>query len=163
MQRAPSFLFALIAICAMAVTPVLAQNMSKQPAKDIGTFMTVQEAHQKALKKELIFIDIRTPGEWKETGVPASATPLTMHQSAARFFGGLNKLTLFDKSRPIAVMCAHGNRSTFLQKILRKQGYTNIINVAEGMYGSSFGPGWLKSGLPLKPYADAQKSGSKTN
>ena len=128
------------------------QTMSKRPHRDIGTFMSVGEAHNKALKKELVLIDIRSPDEWRESGVPASATPLTMHQSAAAFFGGLNRLTLFDKSRPIALICATGVRTTFLQKILRQQGYRNIINVAEGMYGSKYGPGWLKSGLPVKPY-----------
>ena len=32
---------------------------------------------------------------------------------------------------------------------LREAGFTNIIDVPEGMLGSGAGPGWLKSGLPL--------------
>ena len=28
----------------------------------------------------------------------------------------------------------------------------NILDVSEGMYGSSYGPGWLRSGLPVKNY-----------
>ncbi len=164
MQRNLLALFTLAALALVAIfgapllapTPTQAQNMSKIPA--VGRFMSVADAHKKALAKELILIDIRTSDEWKDSGVPASATPLTMHQSAARFFGGLDRLTLFDKSKPIALICATGVRTTFLQKILRKEGYSNIINVAEGMYGSKFGPGWLKAGLPVKRYTGAKSS-----
>jgi len=156
LQRFPIAFVALIAVALFAVaTPAQAQNMSKMPAKDIGHFMSVSEAHQNALSKKIILIDIRSSEEWKQSGIPASATPLTMHQSAARFFGGLDRLTLFDKSKPIALICATGVRTTFLQKILREKGYSNIINVAEGMFGSKHGPGWLKTGLPIKRYSRA--------
>jgi hypothetical protein len=37
-----------------------------------------------------------------------------------------------------------------MQALLAKRGYTNIISVAEGMFGNVSGPGWLNSGLPVK-------------
>ena len=160
-----SALFTTTPLALAGASPALAQtgtkkapalNMSQKPDPKIGTFMTVREAHEQALAKKIVLIDIRTPAEWRESGIPASATPLTMHQSAARFFGGLNQLTLFDKSRPIALICATGSRTTFLQKLLRQQGYSNVINVAEGLFGSKYGPGWLQAGLPVKPYGGAR-------
>lgn len=128
--------------------PATAQQpqMSRIPAKK----MSAAEAYKKSLAKQIILIDIRDPSEWAETGVPATATPLTMHQKGAAFLAGLNKLSL-DKSKPIAVICATGSRSAYLQKVLVRFGYPNIIDVAEGMLGNpKDGPGWLKAGLPIK-------------
>ena len=54
-----------------------------------------------------------------------------------------------DKTKPLALICRTGNRTSFLQAELKKRGYTSIINVAEGVVGGPFGPGWLKAGLPV--------------
>lgn len=35
---------------------------------------------------------------------------------------------------------------------LRAAGFTQIIDVPEGMLGSGAGPGWLKRGLPVVTY-----------
>ena len=38
-----------------------------------------------------------------------------------------------------------------LQAELKKAGFTNVINVAEGMVGGPHGQGWIKTGLPIRP------------
>lgn len=131
--------------------PALAQSILSRP-EDLGIVMSAKEAHAKALAGELLLLDIRTPGEWRETGLPASAKALTMHQRGADFLAKLDELTGNDKSKPVALICAVGSRTTYLQAILRKLGYSHIINVAEGMIGGRFGPGWIKSGLPVRAY-----------
>jgi rhodanese-related sulfurtransferase len=40
-------------------------------------------------------------------------------------------------------------RSSRLSRTLRDAGYSNVIDVPEGMLGSYAGPGWLERGLPL--------------
>lgn len=104
-------------------------------------------AFKKAETGELLLLDIRSPQEWKETGTGTGAKKVSMHQPG--FLAKLDALTGNDKTKPVALICATGGRSNWLQGELVKRGYTNIIDVSEGMLGSSTGPGWLKRGLPV--------------
>ncbi len=117
--------------------------------------MPAAEAHAKAMAGAITLVDIRTPAEWRETGLPASAHAITMNQDSAALLTALDKALGGDRSKPLALICRTGNRSSRLIGDLQKAGYTGLIDVAEGMAGSRAGPGWLKSGLPLRP-GDAQ-------
>lgn len=121
------------------------------PAFAAPAVLSATQAHQKAAADQLILIDIRSPTEWRDTGIGASATPISMHVPG--FLEKLAKATGGDKSRPVAVICATGGRSTAIAPRLEQAGYTRIYNVAEGMLGGRYGKGWIPSGLPLKPYS----------
>ena len=41
--------------------------------------MSAAVAHEKAAADQLVLIDIRSPKEWRDTGIGASATPISMH------------------------------------------------------------------------------------
>lgn len=112
--------------------------------------MSVDEAHQKALAGEILLLDIRTPKEWRETGVGEGAIPLTMHQPGKDLLAALEAKTGGDTAKPVALICATGGRSAWLQGQLASLGYSQIIDVSEGMLGrSGAGPGWIKQGLPV--------------
>jgi rhodanese-related sulfurtransferase len=96
---------------------------------------------------EITLIDIRTPREWEKTGVGESANPIDMRRED--FVAALDALVGNDRSKPVALICARGVRSARLSNALTQAGYTNIIDVPEGMLGSDAGPGWLKRGLPV--------------
>jgi rhodanese-related sulfurtransferase len=136
----------LAAVAAWAGVPASAQQ-SRAPKPHT---MTPIEAHKRALAGEIVLLDIRTPDEWRETGVPVSAQPITMHQDAAKFFSALEAATKGDRSKAVALICRTGSRSAALQTELAKAGYTNVIDVAEGVVGGRNGAGWLKAGLPVK-------------
>ena len=112
--------------------------------------MSVQEAHDAAERGDILLLDIRTRAEWQETGVATSALPVSMHEDT--FLAKLVQLTGGDKSRPVALICAVGGRSKTLQKALTELGFSNVIDVSEGMIGGINGPGWIKSQLPVAPY-----------
>jgi len=118
------------------------------PALSGVSRMGVSEAHELAMRGDLVLIDVRTPAEWEKTGIGASAKAVSMHLPG--FFKKINAIVNGDKSKTIALICATGMRSRRMQAMLIKHGYTHIINVAEGMLGSSAGPGWIASGLPLQ-------------
>ena len=122
--------------------------VSVLPASSGAARMDASEAHELAMRGDIVLIDVRTPDEWANTGIGASAQPVSMHLPG--FFKKINKIVNGNKSQTIALICASGARSGRMQAELRKHGYTNIISVAEGMLGSSSGPGWLNSGLPVK-------------
>lgn len=110
--------------------------------------MTAPEAQKAAQAKEIVLLDIRTPQEWQETGIATTAHPVSMHQRG--FLEKLDKLIGGDKSKNIALICATGARSAYIQKELQKRGYSNVISVAEGMLGGPNGKGWIPRGLPVK-------------
>ena len=100
---------------------------------------------------KITLIDIRTPPEWKETGVARGAMLINMlhPQGASGFASTLLEKVNGDRNAPIALICRTGNRTTQVQRYLQSVGFTQVYNVKEGMAGSSAGPGWLKRRLPL--------------
>ena len=92
-------------------------------------------------------MDIRTPEEWRETGVAQGAWPLNLYDES--FPERLFLARDLAEDRPVALICRTGNRSGGVMQRLRTSGYTNFLDISEGMAGSAAGPGWIKSGLPI--------------
>jgi len=113
----------------------------------VGDAIDPPTAFQLAQSKEILLIDIRRPDEWKKTGSGEGAARLDMRRKD--FIPALDALTGGDRSRPVALICARGVRSAHMTNRLVAAGFTQIIDVPEGMLGSAAGPGWLKRGLPL--------------
>ncbi len=108
--------------------------------------VSVEDAYELAADGAITLVDIRRPDEWASTGVGQGAHPLDMRRKD--FLVALDTLVDGDRNRPIAVMCARGVRSKWLSNQLTNAGFTQIIDVPEGMLGSKAGPGWLRTGLP---------------
>lgn len=122
-----------------------------------GEVMGAAEAHAKAQKGEITLVDVRTPEEWKQTGVAASAYTVTMHQPGPQLLKQLDEVLGGDRSKPLAIICRTGNRTGSLAGPLRQAGYQNVIDVSEGMAGGRNGAGWVKSGLPVRKWAPGQE------
>lgn len=114
--------------------------------------MTAPDAAAAVAAGKITLIDIRTPGEWKDTGVAKGAKLVNMmHPKGAQgFVDQLLGEVKGDRNAPIAVICRTGSRSTQVQNYLQSVGFTHVYNVPEGMAGSSAGPGWIRRGLPLQ-------------
>jgi rhodanese-related sulfurtransferase len=111
-----------------------------------GPTLSAPEAMARATAGTLTLIDIRRPDEWADTGIPAPAKPLDMRSpdfeaKLAELAGG--------REAPVALICARGVRSMRMAARLQAAGFTNVIDVPEGMLGSSAGPGWQARGLPV--------------
>lgn len=109
--------------------------------------LSPEEALAKAQSGEIILVDIRTPPEWRQTGVAPEAHRIDM--TDPKFVERLLKDMGGDKSAPIALICRTGNRSGYVQQQLQKMGFSRVHNVPEGMAGSRSGPGWVRRGLPV--------------
>lgn len=112
-----------------------------------GEFITPDKAHELAEAGKVTLIDIRRPDEWEKTGYGEGAQPLDMRRDD--FIDALDQLIDGKRDAPVALICARGVRSARLNNQLVEAGFTNIIDVPEGMLGNSKGPGWIKRGLPL--------------
>ena len=115
--------------------------------------MTADEASVRVESGELVLIDVRSPQEWRQTGVPRGARRVTIHDpdGLKGFVDAMAAAVGGDLKKPIAVICARGNRSTIAQKALSEAGFTRVFNIREGFIGGPYGPGWVTRGLPVEP------------
>lgn len=112
-----------------------------------GETLSAPEAQELAAAGATLLIDIRRPDEWAATGTGAGAARLDMRRDD--FVTALAALAGNNRDAPIALICAKGVRSARLANQLMAAGFTQIIDVPEGMSGSGAGPGWIARGLPL--------------
>ncbi len=92
-------------------------------------------------------IDIRTPGEWKQTGIIKGAHKMMFftpqgNADVAEWFFNLGHLVK-DKNEPFIIYCAHANRTKALGEGLDKMGYKHIYELEGGIEN-----GWIKKGKP---------------
>jgi rhodanese-related sulfurtransferase len=122
-------------------------------SREIGATLTAPDAYTQAQTGKLTLVDIRRPDEWRQTGVAPGARRINMAhpQGAAGFVQQLTAELGGDKNAPIGLICRTGNRTTQMQQVLRKAGFTQVYNINEGMAGSAAGPGWIARGLPVEP------------
>ncbi|MFN0016164.1 MAG: rhodanese-like domain-containing protein [Saprospiraceae bacterium] len=73
-------------------------------------------------------IDLRTPGEVKQTGKIAGA--LEINFKSADFQAQVGKL---DKSKPVVVYCAAGGRSARAAAQMTEMGFKNVYDYTGGM------------------------------
>ncbi len=133
------------AIGVVAVGTVAWSQATKLPFK--GDAIAPQTAHEYATAGKITLVDIRRPDEWARTGSGQGANRLDMRRDD--FITELDKIVGGDRAMPVALICARGVRSNRMSQHLKNAGFTNIIDVPEGMLGSKAGPGWLKRGLPV--------------
>lgn len=121
---------------------------------DLGAAdLNAEQALEEMREQHVVLVDVRTPAEWKQTGVPSGAARIsvTQHPQGERgFVADVLALVDGDRNRPIAVICRTGRRSARAERLLERNGFTHVYNVVEGMAGSSAGPGWLARGLPTE-------------
>ncbi len=112
-----------------------------------GPAIDPAEAARRVAAGEITLVDIRRPDEWAATGSGAGALRLDLRRDD--FVAALEAAVGGNRDAPIALICARGVRSARLAGQLRDAGFTQIINVPEGMQGSDAGPGWIARGLPV--------------
>lgn len=144
-----SRLFIVIVFLGVALGFVTGASAGRELPEGV---ISTPQAQTMSTRGEIILIDIRSPKEWKETGLPQGAVPVTVHRRD--FVAAVLKIAEGDRAKTIALICATGGRSAMARRFLAKQGFTSIIDVSEGMLGNNLGPGWIRRGQPLSPYKE---------
>ncbi len=99
---------------------------------------------------DALLVDIRTPREWRQTGLVPGSHPLmyfdeTGHADTDRFLTSLEALG-GTKDHPVVLICRSGHRSSQLAQILLKdKGYSSVYHLEQGIQG------WLKEGDKVAP------------
>jgi rhodanese-related sulfurtransferase len=130
---------------------LLAAGGRASAGEALPPILSASEVHRLQLEGRILLVDIRSPQEWRKTGIPAGALAITVHRSD--FAAALLAAAGGDHARPIAIICATGGRTALARRYLGGMGFSAIVDVSEGMLGSARGPGWLRRGLPVVAYA----------
>jgi sulfur-carrier protein adenylyltransferase/sulfurtransferase len=85
-----------------------------------------------------LLVDIREQEEWSEGRIPGA-----IHISRGNLESRIEQAAP-DRSRPILLYCAAGNRSAFAAKTLEELGYEHVTSLAGGYVD------WKRSGLPTE-------------
>ena len=106
-------LLTVVCLAAAFAVPVAAQAAAANP---------VEKTAAQPAKAKGIWIDVRTPEEFKE-GHLKDAVNIPVDQIGARI-GSVSP----DKSAPVNLYCRSGRRSEAALQELKKMGYTNVTN-----------------------------------
>lgn len=104
---------------------------SEAPPRGTAEAATARATKDPAKAREMItggatVIDVRSTAEYDGDHL-AQATNIPIDQLGSRL-ADVDKLVGGDKSKPVVVYCASGNRAGRATKTLHAQGYTNVVN-----------------------------------
>jgi len=98
--------------------------------------LTNQYITKDFINKNIPIVDVRTLGEWKETGLLKGAIPIMFFDEkgdydAKHFLEELNKKV--DTKKPFALICHSGSRTSMIAPWLSKEFNYKVINLQGGM------------------------------
>ena len=88
------------------------------------------------LKQNIPIVDIRTPGEWRQTGLLKGAIPIMFwdakgNYDTKKFLNELHRKV--DTTKPFALICHTGSRTSVVAPWLAKNFGYKVINLKGGM------------------------------
>lgn len=122
-------------------------------SRDSGPTLSAPAAYARMQAGTLTLIDVRTPDEWRETGVARGALRISMAgaQGETGFIQQVDAGLGGNRKKTIGLIGLAGNRAANAQKVLLASGFSHVYTVSEGMLGSNTGPGWIARKLPVEP------------
>lgn len=109
---------------------------------------------QEILNSNIKIIDIRTPGEWKQTGLIKGAIPIMFFDERGGYNVNafLKELNAHVKNtEEFALICHTGSRTRTVANYLDKELGYKVINLKGGMVYA------IGKKLPIEPYGNAAK------
>lgn len=108
-----------------------------------------EEASQALIDSKIPIVDIRTPSEWKETGLLQGSIPIMLFDEKGKYDLNdfLQKLnSAVDTKKPFAIICRTGSRTKILASFLSQKMNYDVVNIKSGIVYAKY----LK--LPILAY-----------
>jgi rhodanese-related sulfurtransferase len=116
---------ALVAVIALLVIPKGGTTSAGSVAGPTGVQDVSAADFQKAVDAGYQLIDVRTAQEYAQGHIPGAVNiPIDVLPAS---------VAQIDKSKPVALYCASGARSLNAKQFLAAQGYSTVINLAQGI------------------------------
>jgi molybdopterin/thiamine biosynthesis adenylyltransferase/rhodanese-related sulfurtransferase len=109
-------------------------QQTREEIEEIGS----AQARELVEEGEAAVVDVRERDEWEEGHLPR-AVHIPRGNLESRIEGAVP-----DKSRPVLLYCASGNRSAFAAKTLEELGYEDVVSLAGGFTD------WKRNGFPFE-------------
>ena len=98
--------------------------------------VTEQYISQKLIDSKIPIVDIRTPGEWRQTGIVKNSIPIMFFNERGgynvdMFLTELNAKV--DTKKQFALICRTGSRTTMISTFLSKELGYSVINIKGGI------------------------------
>lgn len=135
MNRRALLTGAAVFLCAQAAT-----------AQTPAGALSAREARDGLANGKIVLIDIRTPSEWADTGVPRGA--IRLDAEGAGFELRLAGIRLDNPGKRVALIDRTGGLATSVQQKLGQRGWRDLLTVRGGMLGPG---GWMAEKLPVEP------------
>ena len=103
-----------------------------------GPSVNTLEATQLINRQDALVLDVREQAEYAQSHI-LNSRGLPLSQIEARI-GDIEKF----KDKPVIVYCATGNRSSTAAALMRKRGFSNVVNLSGGFAA------WQQAGLPVQ-------------
>ena len=103
-----------------------------------GASVNTLEATQLINRQDALVLDVREQAEYAQSHI-LNARALPLSQLEARI-ADIEKF----KAKPVIVYCATGNRSSTAATVMRKRGFSNVVNLSGGFAA------WQQAGLPVQ-------------
>ena len=104
----------------------------------VSLFAELKNAYlsEQILNSKLPIVDVRTPGEWKETGILKGAIPIMFFNEQGKynvnaFLKELNEKV--DTKKPFAIICHTGSRTSMIAPWLSQELHYKVVNLLGGM------------------------------
>ena len=104
-----------------------------------GGEVTAENFEKAIAKGGIQLLDVRTAGEYRSGHIQGALQADWTDQAQFR-----DRTQYLDKSRPVYVYCLSGGRSAQAAKMLREQGYKEVVNLQGGINA------WKREGRPLE-------------
>jgi len=120
--------------------------MAKGYPVDEITLMDARELKPKVAAGEVTLVDVRRDDEFEKGHAPGA-----VHIRGEFLADRVDELP--DRNAPVAVTCRSGYRSVVAASVLKRAGFTNVIDLAGGMMA------WNRAGLPMEAGAPVEVKG----
>ena len=109
--------------------------------------LSARKAREAASAGRLLFVDIRTPDEWRDTGLAEGAVALSIDGPA--FEVRIAGLRLDHPGKRIVLIDRTGAQAAATVQKLAGRGWRDLVALRGGMLGPG---GWLAEKLPVTDY-----------
>jgi rhodanese-related sulfurtransferase len=128
----------LCVVLALLAPAALADDKPAAPPATKTERLKPADFEQVIARDGVIVLDVRTPAEFKTRHLKGAVLADVKSQTFEKQVAGL------DKTKPYAVYCAMGPRSTRACELLRKAGFTQLYELDGGILA------WEKAGKPVE-------------
>jgi rhodanese-related sulfurtransferase len=104
--------------------------------RSLPNLLPTELEHARSVNDDVVVLDVREHDEWRNGNIPG-AIHVPMWEV-------LDRVDELPRERPIAIVCAGGQRSSLIGSLLLNRGFTNLINVTGGMKS------WTTASLPVE-------------